>query len=161
MLSFFLMAANVLSIVDSMLLDSALCRKQYVVHAVDLSQHVLLASWLVCAVNRLPAITKMFSLKVHPMFGASKKISLANPYSTDATFFLSTNQPDLVRLKQSEIFVPAGETRYIGLKFLPSAHLNQTRTLVRDQTRLLVFVNNEDDKNEECMEIVLFYDDVF
>ena len=42
-LSFFLMAANVLSIVDSMLLDSALCRKQYVVHAVDLSQHALLA----------------------------------------------------------------------------------------------------------------------
>lgn len=48
------------------------------------------------------------------------------------------------------MLVPAGETRYIGLKFAaPPAVLGSAK--------LHVFVNNEEDKNEECMEISLSY----
>ena len=52
-------------------------------------------------------------------YGANKKVSLANPYTYDAHFALSTDRPDLLSFKQPTVLVPAGETRYIGLKFAP------------------------------------------
>ena len=79
----------------------------------------LLSSWLVCAVNRLPAVTKAFALSVPHGYGANKKVSLANPYTYDTHFALSTDRPDLLTFKQPTVLVPAGETRYIGLKFAP------------------------------------------
>ena len=49
--------------------------------------------------------------------------------------------------------MPAGETRYIGLKFAaPPAVLGSAK--------LHVFVNNEEDKNEELMEISLAFTDI-
>ena len=47
------------------------------------------------------------------------QVSLANPYTYDAHFALSTDRPDLLSFKQPTVLVPAGETRYIGLKFAP------------------------------------------
>ena len=67
-------------------------RRQYVVHAVDLARRALLASWLVCAVNRLPAVTKSFSLTIPAALGARKKVSLANPYSYDTTYKFYSDQ---------------------------------------------------------------------
>lgn len=134
-------------------------RKQYVVHAVDLSRHALLSSWLVCAVNRFPAVTKVFSLPVHSTLGANKKVSISNPYTYDSTFRLFTDQPHLLQFKEEELIVPAGDTRYIGLKFLPLESASRVAATAAGSTKLLVFVNNEDDKNEECMEITILYSD--
>ena len=128
-------------------------RKQYVVHAVDLSRGALLASWLVNAVQRLPAVTKAFSLTVPRSYGANKKVSLCNPYTYDAHFVLSTDRPDLLSFKQPTLPIPAGETRYIGLKFVAPA-------AVAGSDKLFVFVNNEEDKNEELMEITVVFSDV-
>ena len=60
----FALAPGALNEVDLTLRPSHAGRKQYVVHAVDLQRGALLSSWLVCAVNRLPAVTKAFSLSV-------------------------------------------------------------------------------------------------
>jgi len=129
-------------------------RKQYVVHAVDLSRHALLASWLVCSVTRFPAVTKVFSIIVHPALGAQKKVLLANPYTHEVAFRVHTDQPRLLQLKEPELLVPAGEARYISLTFPPFDGTHCTTTAA---TKLLVFINNEDDKNEECMQFAVSY----
>lgn len=60
--------------------------------------------------------------------------------------------------------------RYVALDSNCSAHTGNpyrprgtesiTVRIVRVcQTKLLVFVNNEDDKNEECMEVTVVYND--
>ena len=49
--------------------------------------------------------------------------------------------------------IPSHETRYVGLHFSPLP----TGAPSEGDTKVLVFVNNEDDKNEECMEIALSY----
>jgi nephrocystin-4 len=127
-------------------------RRQYVVHAVDLTRHALLSSWLVCAVNRLPAITKAFSLQVPVALGARKKVSLANPYTYNATFTLYADQSNLVNFASQTLSIPARSSRYIGLHFVP-----QPPAVTDGDTRVLIFVNNEEDKNEECMEIQVKY----
>ena len=50
--------------------------------------------------------------------------------------------------------IPAGGTRYIGLQFAPIAG---GAAVSAGETRVLVFVNNEEDKNEECMQINVGY----
>ena len=86
-------------------------------------------------------------------YGAHKKVSLANPYTYDTHFALSTDRPDLLSFKQPTVLVPAGETRYIGLRFAPPP-------AVLGSAKLHVFVNNEEDKNEELMEISLAFTDI-
>ena len=129
-------------------------RRQYVVHAVDLSRRALLSSWLVCAVNRLPAITKAFSLTIPAALGAKKKVSLANPYSYETTYTFYTDAPHLLKFSSPSVRLGIGESKFIGLQFVPLPH---GRAVSAGQTRLLVFVNNEEDKNEECMEITVSY----
>ena len=129
-------------------------RRQYVVHAVDLSRRALLSSWLVCAVNRLPAITKQFTLQVPEALGARKKVALANPYTYDTTFSFYTDAPHLLSFKSPSQLIPAGESRYVGLHF---ASLPKGSSARSGETKVLVFVNNEEDKNEECMEITVLY----
>lgn len=106
-----------------------------------------------CAVNRLPAVTKAFSLAVPAALGARKKVSLSNPYSYDATYTFYASEPGLLKFSQPSIALPAGQSRYIGLQFVPLPHGRPSA----GETRLLVFVNNEEDKNEECMEITVTY----
>jgi hypothetical protein len=130
-------------------------RRQYVVHAVDLARRALLSSWLVCAVNRLPAISKAFPCEVSASRGANKKVSLHNPYSYETTYTFHADQPSLLRFSPSNSMrLGAGEAKYIGLKFLPLPH---GRSVSAGETRVLVFVNNEEDKNEECLEIMVSY----
>jgi hypothetical protein len=62
-------------------------------------------------------------------------------------------QPHLLKFSQQTLTLPAGESRYIGLQFVPLPHGKPSA----GETRLLVFVNNEEDKNEECMEISVAY----
>jgi len=61
-------------------------RQRYVVHAVELQSRKLVASWLINATQRLPAITKAFSLTVPLTLGANRKVSLTNPYTYDSRF---------------------------------------------------------------------------
>jgi len=126
-------------------------RKQYIVHAVDLSHRTLLSAWLIHAASRCPAVTKAFSLTIDPLHGANKRVSFGNPYSYDATFHVFTDQSHLLQVKQRCLRIPAGEARHIHLKF------REVLNAIHPVAKLLVFINNEDDKNEECMQITLHY----
>ena len=79
------------------------------------------------------------------------QVSLANPYSYDMAFSLHTDAPQLLSFRMTTLPIPAGETRYIGLKFAPHAEGSPSAATLR------VYVNNADDKNEECMEIEVLY----
>ena len=84
--------------------------------------------------------------------------SLLNPLSPLLTspsllFPPSPPQPHLLKFSQPSLTLPAGESRYIGLQFAPLPNGKPSG----GETRLMVFVNNEEDKNEECMEISVVY----
>jgi len=80
-------------------------RKQYVVHVVESRSHSLLASYLVAAVNRQPAVTKSFSLAVPAALGTNRKAPIlsmkaALPCSSrsgDFAFAGVSRQPVFVR----------------------------------------------------------------
>ena len=40
-------------------------------------------------------------------YGAHKKVSLANPYTYDTHFALSTDRPDLLSFKQPTVLAPS------------------------------------------------------
>ena len=82
-------------------------------------------------------------------------MSLANPYTYDALFSFATDSPRLLAFKEPTLAVPAGEVRYIGLRFLPPTGADALPSTVK----IFVFVNNDEDKNEECMEITVVYTD--
>lgn len=130
-------------------------RSQYVVHAVDLARRALLASWLVCAVNRLPAITKAFSLSVPAALGSRKKVNLTNPYTYDVSYHFFTDQPCLLKFSQPSVTLPAGQSQYIGLQFVPLP--GGKPSAPESKSRFMIFINNEEDKNEECMEVSVMY----
>ena len=85
--------------------------------------------------------------------GSRKKVSLSNPYNYDATFHFFTDRPKLLAFASGSLQIPAHETRFVGLHFSPLP----SGTPSGGETKLLVFVNNEEDTNEECMEISLSY----
>jgi hypothetical protein len=74
-----------------------------------------------------------------------QKIALSNPYGQERLFKLHSSRPDLISLKDSELSVPVGEYRYMGLKF------SSDPSLAPGVAEILVLVNNKDDKNEEAM----------
>ena len=86
---------------------------------------------------------------------ATWQVSLANPYTYDALFTLTTDAPRHLAFKETSLAVPAGEVRYIGLRFLPLRGADN----VRCTRKMSVFVNNDDDKNEECLELTVVYTD--
>jgi len=147
----FTMAIGALNEVSLALRPTAPGRRQYVVHAVDLQRRALLSSWLVCANSRLPAVTKAFTLTVPLHLGANKKVALTNSYAHPAEFFFDTDRPDELSFKQVSLVVPPGEVRHIGLRFAARPDG------VPCTSKIFVFVNDHEDKNEECMEISVAY----
>ncbi|XP_018081599.1 nephrocystin-4-like isoform X2 [Xenopus laevis] len=119
---------------------------------VDVDQHQLVASWLVCVSCRKPVISKAFeiALPVGGEKGCNKKISYRNPYPTKKTYSLYTNRSDLLQFKENYFEVAAGETYSIGLRFAPS----QTR----GQEEILIFINDREDKNEETFCVKVRYE---
>ena len=85
----------------------------------------------------------------------TRQVSLANPYTYDTLFSFATDSPHLLAFKEPALAVPAGEVRYVGLRFLPPTGADAMASTVK----VFVFVNNDEDKNEECMEITVVYTD--
>uniref|UniRef100_A0A6I8PPT9 Uncharacterized protein n=1 Tax=Xenopus tropicalis TaxID=8364 RepID=A0A6I8PPT9_XENTR len=112
---------------------------------VDVDQHQLVASWLVCVSCRKPVISKAFEilLPVGGEKGSNKRISYRNPYPTKKTYSLHKNRIDLPQFKENYCILR--ETYSIGLCFAPS----QTRGL----EEILIFINNREDKNEETFHV--------
>uniref|UniRef100_A0A8C9WBA9 Nephrocystin 4 n=1 Tax=Scleropages formosus TaxID=113540 RepID=A0A8C9WBA9_SCLFO len=117
----------------------------------DVERHQLVASWLLCVSCRQPLISKAFEI-VLPAGGAkgsSKKITYTNPYQNARGFLLRTDHPELLHFKEDSFQVGGGETHSIGLRFAPSQSPGTEE--------ILVFINNQDDKNEETFCIRVRY----
>ncbi len=73
--------------------------------------------------------------------GVLPALCTANLFSPHQVFHLRTNRDDLLQFKETRLEIGAGETQNIGLRFAP--------TQTPDSVEILVFINDEDDKNEE------------
>jgi nephrocystin-4 len=89
------------------------------------------------------------SLPVGGGKGSSKRITYTNPYPHKKTFTLLTNMPDLLQFKETIIDVEGGAEHTIGLKFSP--------VMKTGVAEVMVFINDEDDKNEETFKINATY----
>lgn len=77
---------------------------------------------------------------------ANKKISYTNPYNSFRMFTLRCNQPWLVTFTPPRLQLPAGATRPLGITF-------DARAASPGTIDVLVFVNDDEDKTEECFKI--------
>eukprot|EP00002_Diphylleia_rotans_P000164 TRINITY_DN10089_c0_g1_i2.p1 TRINITY_DN10089_c0_g1~~TRINITY_DN10089_c0_g1_i2.p1 ORF type:complete len:1364 (+),score=206.38 TRINITY_DN10089_c0_g1_i2:44-4135(+) len=119
------------------------------VNVVDVANRYIFSAWMIKVTSRLPAPNKTFEVSLPYDVPSSKKIKYMNQYQTTKTFTLTSNMPHLLHFKEPTIEIPAGETKYIGLKFEPSRSMNTVD--------ILVFLNDEEDKTEECLCIVANY----
>ncbi|XP_063292057.1 nephrocystin-4 [Pelobates fuscus] len=119
---------------------------------VDVDQHQLVASWLVCVSSRNPIISKAFeiTLTAGGEKGCNKRITYTNPYQTKKCFFLYTNRADLLQFKENTFEVGGRETYTIGLRFAPSRNCGSEE--------ILIFINDQEDKNEETFCVKVKYE---
>ena len=125
--------------------------KFFYINVVDVEYHQLIRTWLVCSSCRAPVISRSFdlSLPAGGGKGSSKRISYTNPYPHKKVFSLLTNRDDLLQFKETSIEVEGGDTHTIGFSFTPV-----TRQGTAD---ILIFINDEEDKNEETFQIKATY----
>ncbi|XP_013402548.1 nephrocystin-4 isoform X2 [Lingula anatina] len=120
------------------------------INVVDIEFHQLVRTWLVNLSCRSPVVSKAFELKlpVGGGKGCNKRISYTNPYPHKKVFHLRTNRSDLLQFKDTRLEIGGGEPHTIGLRFAPA----QTPGM----TEILIFINDDDDKNEEtfCVKAV-------
>lgn len=118
------------------------CKSVYI-NVVDTEFHQLVRSWLVSVISRHPVVNKSFdiALPVGGGKGSNKKIAFTNPYGVRKMFFVRTNRNDLLQLREQRLELGPAETVSIGLRFAPS--------MASGYVEILVFINDEDDKNEE------------
>ncbi|KAJ3342982.1 Nephrocystin-4 [Kappamyces sp. JEL0680] len=98
----------------------------------------------------MPHISKIFQIKLAKGRPNNKRVSYTNPYLHPKVLSLRTDSPQLVQFKSNTMELGAGETQYIGLKFAPCFNLSNAE--------ILVFLNNDQDKVEECLSISVQYE---
>ncbi|KAM4652363.1 nephrocystin-4 [Discoglossus pictus] len=118
---------------------------------VDVDQHQLVASWLVCVSCRKPVISKAFEITLSGgEKGCNKRISYTNPYQTRKIYSLHTNRTDLLQFKDNTFEVGGRETYTIGLRFAPSQCIGEEE--------ILIYINDQEDKNEETFCVKVKYE---
>ena len=130
--------------------------KHYYLNVVDTETSQLVHSWFVNVNSKPPVVSKGFELTLPvsmagstARFPSQKRISYMNPYSTNRVFLLSTNRDDLITFKERRIMFLANEQKTIGLRFLPNA--------IPGFVEVYVFVNNENNNNEETFGLRIHY----
>lgn len=108
-------------------------------------------SWLINVLVKRPTISKSFdiSLPVGGGQGSNKKISFTNPYPTQRVFNVMSSRPDLVQLRDQRLQLGPAASANIGMRFAP-AH-------APGFVEILVFINDELDRNEEAFSIRATY----
>ena len=126
--------------------------KFFYLNVVDPEYHQLIRSWLVCAGCRSPIVSRAFELSL-PVGGggrhSSKRITYTNPYPVARKFHLLCDRNDLLQFKETVIEIGPGEPHPIGLRFLP--------VMQPGIAEIMVFINDEEDKNEETFRVTANY----
>jgi hypothetical protein len=99
----------------------------------------------------MPSITKVFELKILKGKASNKKLSYTNPFLQAKILTLRSSAPHLMQFKNPVLDLKGGETQYIGLRFAPC--------MTHEEADILLFLNNEQDKVEECLSIHVEYQD--
>lgn len=129
--------------------------KFYYLNVVDVEMHQLIHNWCVHVHSKPPVISKAFELtlpvaaNLNLTNSTNKRVTYTNPYSSEKTFILSTNRDDLLTFKETRIKFMANETKTLALKFLPNVNPGFYE--------VLVFINNENDTNEETFALRTTY----
>ena len=126
--------------------------KFFYLNVVDPEYHQLIRSWLVCASCRTPIVSRAFELNL-PVGGggrhSSKRITYTNPYPVARRFHLLCDRNDLLQFKETVVEIGPGEPHSIGLRFLP--------VMQPGTAEIMVFINDEEDKNEETFRVTVNY----
>jgi nephrocystin-4 len=109
----------------------------------------LVSSWNVVLHSTAPSITKSFEISIPRGKAVSKRVSYKNPYAYRKVLYLRTDQPYLVQFKEEVLELDAGATQYIGMKFAPCSNVAATS--------VLIFLNDESDSIEECLQVRVVY----
>lgn len=117
---------------------------------VDSDSFSLLSSWLIVVHSTLPTITKVFELKLPKGKTSNKKVSYTNPFLQRKVLSIQSDSPHLLQFKESVLDFDGGATQYIGLRFSACSNLNTAD--------ILIFLNNEFDRVEECLSIKVRYE---
>jgi nephrocystin-4 len=130
--------------------------KHYYLNVVDVEMSYLVHSWFINVNCKPPVVSKSFELQLPVSTGISvasivsqKRVSYTNPYSTERHFILSTNRDDLLTFKERRLKFLANEQKTLALKFLPCP--------VPGFVEIYVFINNENDTNEETFALRIHY----
>ncbi|XP_035696644.1 nephrocystin-4-like [Branchiostoma floridae] len=147
----FMLAANAVHEVNVGVRPLAVGSKFLYINVVDTEYHQLIRTWLICMQTTQPVISKAFDLQL-PIGGGkgcNKRIPYTNPYMHRKTFLLHTNRQDLLQFKENTFELGSGDVYTIGMRFAPSQQ--------QGTTEILIFINDEDDKNEETFCIKATY----
>jgi len=125
--------------------------------AVSLMQHActgtpqVVRSWLMDVVAKQTVVRKSFemTLPVGGGHGCNKKISYTNPYLAARVFHVRASRPDLVHVKDPQLEIGPSRSASIGLQFVPAA--------TRGFAEILIFINDEEDRNEDTFCVKVTY----
>ncbi len=130
--------------------------KHYYLNVVDTEVMNLVHSWFIYINCKPPVISKSFELTLPvstsgslALMPAQKRVSYTNPYKSEKHFILSTNRDDLLTFKERRIKFMANEQKTLALKFLPNS--------LAGFFEIYVFINNENNTNEETFALRVHY----
>ncbi|KAJ3416505.1 Nephrocystin-4 [Chytridiales sp. JEL 0842] len=145
-----MLTANSLTEVGLLLRPRVAAVKDIILNVVDCDQRCLISSWLVVSHATTPSVTKAFEITVPKGKSVNKRVSYTNPYNVRKLFRLKTNADHLVQFRDGNALdLEGGASQYIGLRLLPNSNTAAAE--------LLIFLNDEADKIEECLKIKVTY----
>jgi len=108
-------------------------------------------SWLIDVLAKHTVVRKTFEMTLPECggHGSNKKITYTNPYSSARTFYVRASRPDLVHIKDPRLEIGPHRGASIGLQFAPAA--------ARGFAEILIFINDEEDRNEDTFSVKVTY----
>ncbi|KAJ3031857.1 UNVERIFIED_CONTAM: Nephrocystin-4 [Siphonaria sp. JEL0065] len=146
----FILTANSLNEIGMLVRPRNDSIRDIILNVVDVDDQSLVSSWLVVSHCSIPTVTKSFEITVPRSKAVNKRVSYTNPYTTKRTFRIKTNAEHLVQFRDGNMLqLDGGASQYISLRLLPN-----TSSSYSD---ILIFLNDDYDKIEECLRIKVTY----
>ena len=112
------------------------------VHMVDLDTKELVCAWLVTVNSDLPVITKVYDVQITMGCPSSKKLSFTNQWDKPRRYKLMSSDESVMRPRTETVDIDPRAVGHMRLLFHPID--------VVGTTEVILFVNDEQDQNEEA-----------